>query len=244
MTRHDQINVHQPRKTFGHFLNHGARQSRRTRSTRLPGRQQQHRHAGANTHLQCPARIFGKLEWRYHKARRHTYERLFPPAGLATRDGVQHGHGLFQVLGQHPAAAHVLGGAGDARVAGVHVQITRIHHVPCHQRTLVEMHVIETVNQARDVVQIRQGGFTVLTRFRVHHVHRRTGGAEVHLVAGKLHLAPGHLTVEHEIPRRHGDGVFYQGAGEKQPAVSGVLAPGGGHQLDTRGNGIGEPDLI
>jgi hypothetical protein len=104
--------------------------------------------------------------------------------------------------------------------------------------------VLETVDQARDVVQIRERRITVFTGFHIHDVHRRTAGAEVHLVPGELHLAPGRLPVEHEIARRHGEGVLHQRAREQQPALVGVRPAGGRHQIDTRGYGIREADLL
>jgi hypothetical protein len=157
---------------------------------------------------------------------------------------VQHLDRLVHVLGQDEAGAHVLGGAGDAGVAGVEVQIPRLDHVPGHHGALKEMDVVQLVDQARQVVEIGHGRLPVGPGLDVDNVDRRARGAEMDLLAPGLQVVARIEAVEHETPRGLGQGVLDQGPGKQQAAVVVEPPAGGGHQLDAGGYGVGQSDLL
>jgi hypothetical protein len=61
---------------------------------------------------------------------------------------MQHGDRLVGVLGLDEAGADVLGGARDAGIRGVEVELARIGEIAGDDRALEEVDVVEAVGQA------------------------------------------------------------------------------------------------
>ena len=74
-------------------------------------------------------------------------------------------------------------------------------------------------------------------------MHGRAGGAEIDPLAPGLHVVARLLAVEHELPRRLGDGVLDQGARKGQPPLVVVFGAGRRAGLDAGGDRVGEADV-
>ena len=148
------------------------------------------------------------------------------------------------MLGLDEARADVLGGAGDAGVGGVEVELARVGEIAGHDRALEEVDVVEAVDQAGDVVEVGERRLAIVAVCGLDHVHRRTRGAEMDLRVPGLEVVPRIGAMEHEAPPRPRQDVLDQGARQAQPAVAAEHRAGRGHQLDAGGDRIGEADLL
>ena len=157
----DGIDVDEAGQHFGDFLRQGTGQRGRRGGAGLPGRQQQHGHAAADGHFQAPTGVGREFHRRHHEAVGLADKRALAPLLLAAGDRVQHLEGLDQMVGVHPAAAHVLGRAHDRGIAGVEIHLVRIGNIARHDGALEEMDVIHDVDDAADVVQILDRGVAV-----------------------------------------------------------------------------------
>ncbi len=144
----------------------------------------------------------------------------------------------------HPRRAHVLGGAGHAEVARVDVHLHRVGQVARHHRALVEVDVLHGVDQAGDVVGILRERLAVLAGDRVHHVDGRARGAEVDLLAPRLHVELRVLRVQREVAGGDGQRVLDERPREQQAAVLGERAALRQQHVEAAVDGIGQPDVL
>ena len=142
----------------------------------------------------------------------------------------------------HPAAADVLGGGHDRRVAGVEVHLERIRDVARHDRALEEMDVLQRVDDAADVVEVGDQRFAI-PAVRVDHAHGGAGRAEIDLLAPGLHVMARILSMQHEVPRRLPERVLDERAREQQPAVFADRAAGARENFDAGRRCVRDADL-
>ena len=244
MSGREGVDVDQSGQHLRHLLHHRAGQRGGAGRARLPRREQQDRHAASHPRLQAAAGILGEAQRRHHEAARHADEGTRPPARLVAGDPVQHRDGFVDVPGLHPARSDVLRGPGDRGVAGVEVEVAGIFHVAADDRPLEEVDVFEGVDQAGDVVEIRQGRFPVLAGPGIHDVHGGARGPEVHPVPGEFEVVAGGLPVEHDVAGGVRHRVLDQRAGEEEPAIGAQPPSGRGDRFDAARDGLGQPDPL
>ena len=203
----DRIDVHQPRQNFCHLLGESSGQCRGGGRTGLPGGQQQHGHAARDSDLKTSAGIGCELHRRDDEAVGLADKRALAPLLFATGDHVQHLEGRRDVIGVYPTAADMLRRAHYRGVAGIEVHLERIGDVARYDGALEEMDVLHDIDDAADVVQVRDQRFAV-THFRVDNIDRGTGRAEVHLLAPRLEIEARVLGVQHEMARGLGERVL------------------------------------
>ncbi len=98
------------------------------------------------------------------------------------------------------------------------------------------------LHEAGSLVKVGGRRLPVIARHRVDDMHRSTGGAVVHAVAGEIEVEPGIAAIERDAPRRLGQHVFDERTGIAQAPVIAEDGPRIGHHLDAGLGGLGEPD--
>ena len=94
------------------------------------------------------------------------------------------------------------------------------------------MNVVAGIDKPAGIIKIGQHGFAVGVGFRLGNVNRRTGGAEIDLLAMRVQIVLGILAVKLERPVGVGDGVLDQSPRDQDPALAIDGAAHGGHRFD------------
>ena len=206
----ERVDVAQARQHLGHGLDDRARQGGGRGGTGLAGREQQHRHAAGDGDLEPAAGILGEAQGRDDEAAGEADERPGTPSGLAAGHQVEDLKPGIERVAAAETGADMLGGARDAGVERVEVELHGADHVARHQRALVEVDVVERVDDARGVVEVLQQQFAVLAGLEVDHVHGSAGRAVVDLAAPGLEVVAGVLAAKREAAGCTGDDVLDQ----------------------------------
>ncbi len=106
------------------------------------------------------------------------------------------------------------------------------------------MNIVESVGQPRRVIEIAQGGGTVLAGANVHHVRRGPAGADMHPVAGKRQFMTGPGPMQDNIPPESGNGVLDHGGRKTQAALPVHRRPRPDGPIHQPGRRIGQSDSL
>ena len=215
----ERVDVAQSGQHLGHRLHDRSRQGRGRGRPRLARREEQHRHAAGDGDLQAAAGILREAQRRHDEAAGEADEWPGPPRSLAAGHQMEDLEAGIQRVAAAEAGADMLGGAGDAGIERVEVQLHRAHHVAWNQGALEEMDMVQGVDDPGRIVEIPQERFAIFPGLQVDHVHGRSGRAEMHLAAPRLQVVPRLLPEQGEASRGTGDHVLDQGPRETQPPV-------------------------
>ena len=102
--------------------------------------------------------------------------------------------------------------------------------------------MIAIVDDARGVIKIDQQRLAIAAGFRLDDEHGGTGGAEIDLVARRLHVVLGVAPVQDEIPGATGQRVLDQAARNAQPALGIHEAAARRHRFDAGRDRLAKPD--
>src|SRR5262249_29177030 len=158
------------------------------------------------------------------------YEGSGAPGRLAPGDLMEDVETLGDMVGRHHAGADMLGGRCDAGIERVDVEIASRDHVARHDRALKEMDVLAAVDDSSRIIKIDEKRLAVGPGRRLDDMDRRSGGAEMYLVAPGLEIVPGIAAAQREPARGAGDRVFDKAAGNAQAPVIAKRAAPGGHR--------------
>ena len=143
-----------------------------------------------------------------------------------------------------PARAHVLRRARHGGVAGVEVHLERVGEIAAHHGALEEMHMLQRIDGAGDVVEVARGRLPVVAGVGVHHVHRRAGRAKVDALAPRFEVVARIEAVQHEAPSGADDHVLNGRGRKRDPAVRLQHRARRRQQLHARGRAIRHADCF
>jgi hypothetical protein len=156
-------------------------------------------------------------------------------------------HQVDQVVDVARAAGRqpdVLAGAGDGGIGHVEVGDAQVGDLGGDHHLREVVHVLQPVDQAREVVDVDDGRRPVAVPL---HVQGRDGvapGAEVDPARGGFVVVRGVAAVAHEAPRHGRDHVLHQRARKAEPPVVVDPAALGQRVLLQHRQGVGHADLL
>jgi hypothetical protein len=243
-TGHQRVDIGKPGQAFRHRLHHRTGQRSRRRGPCLRSRQQQHRHAAVHGHFKTAAGVFGPFHRRHNETVGLADKRALAPFVFAACHNMQHLQAFAHMVWLDHRGADMLGGACDAGIQRVHVQVAGLHHVPRHHRALEEMNVLAGIDNAGRVIQVDQQRVPVGFCLWLDDVHRSTRRTEMHLRAPRLQVMFRVAGEKRKAPGANGQRVLDQRTGKPQPAVIAQCTALGPQNLHARWNGVGNTHLL
>ena len=157
---------------------------------------------------------------------------------------MQHFEHFGDVIGMRHAGADMLRGANDAGIGRVDVEIARAWQLAADIGALEEMDIVAMIDDARAIIEIDNGRFTIFAGQRLNDVHSGASGAVINIFAPRIHVIARVLRIKREAAGSFGDGVFHQRTREAHATVRAHHRADLGHVFNRGGNGVGKADLL
>ena len=234
MPRRHRVHIDDARQTFGHRLGDRQGDRRGGRRTRLPGAEQQHRHARPDAGLHRRAAFFGEFHRRHDKTVGVRHERPCPPLVLAPRHPVQKVETARHMGRVRKRCTHMLGCARKTGVERVDIHVIVVKHIAADHRPLEEVNVIKVMRDPRRVIKILRRGIAILVPLQIDDMHGSARRAEMHIGAAQVQVMLCLAPEQRDVAPGNGQHVFDQGARKPDAPVIALDGPGAGQDFHAR----------